>query len=171
MSIYQIVIGERSYRVDISGDELSINGERENADLIALNNAGLYLLRMGSRNVELYIQSCGRRLYEITSEGGRRLIARVERYLGNPIQAVDTRRAGALLAPMSGRVMACHAAPGDQVEQGQVLVTLESMKMQMELRAPAAGRVEKIAVEPGAQVEKGTLLVQVDPQEGESGLS
>jgi biotin carboxyl carrier protein len=48
------------------------------------------------------------------------------------------------------------------VEKGQVLVLLESMKMQMQMRAPIAGRVSKVAVQRGAQVEKSTLLVQID---------
>jgi biotin carboxyl carrier protein len=163
MSIYQIVIGNNSYRVDISDRRLLIDGEEEQIHLIPLNNSGLYLLRRGSQTIELQIQTYGKKLYEVTSEGGRRLMAKVERILGNARQAVvEDAHAGDLLAPMCGRVMACHVRVGDTVTQGQALVTVESMKMQMELRAPAAGVVRQVAVLAGAAVEKGEMLVRVE---------
>jgi biotin carboxyl carrier protein len=52
-------------------------------------------------------------------------------------------------------------ADGDQVEKGQVLVVVESMKMQMEFRAPVSGRIEKVAVQANDQVDKGSLMVRV----------
>jgi len=53
---------------------------------------------------------------------------------------------------------------GQQVESGQPLIILESMKMQMQLRAPFPGQVCKVAVASKDQVEKGTLLVQIEAQ-------
>ena len=48
---------------------------------------------------------------------------------------------------------------GEEVEKGQVLVILESMKMQNELKAPRAGKVSRVRVKGGESVEqKQTLL-------------
>jgi biotin carboxyl carrier protein len=50
---------------------------------------------------------------------------------------------------------------GDPVQEGQVLVVLESMKMQMQLRSTSAGTVKTVAVQPDQRVEKGATLVQL----------
>jgi acetyl-CoA/propionyl-CoA carboxylase biotin carboxyl carrier protein len=48
---------------------------------------------------------------------------------------------------------------GQHVEKGQVLLVLESMKMQNELKSPRAGTVGRVRVKPGETVElKQTLL-------------
>lgn len=74
---------------------------------------------------------------------------------------------GALLAPMPGRVTAVDVTPGQRVEQGQRLVTLEAMKMEHGLTAPFDGIVTELPVETGAQVSEGALLVRVEPEGGE----
>jgi biotin carboxyl carrier protein len=50
---------------------------------------------------------------------------------------------------------------GDYVDQGQTLVVLESMKMQMQLRSTICGIVTQVPAKPGQQVTKDTLLVSV----------
>jgi acetyl/propionyl-CoA carboxylase alpha subunit len=44
----------------------------------------------------------------------------------------------------------------------QVIVVVEAMKMENELRAPKAGRVKDVAVESGASVEAGRVLVVIE---------
>ncbi len=64
-----------------------------------------------------------------------------------------------LKAPMPGLVVATPVKDGDKVEKGQVLIVLESMKMQNELKAPRAGAIVRVRVKPGESVEqKQTLL-------------
>ena len=64
-------------------------------------------------------------------------------------------------SPMPGLVVAVPVNEGQAVEKGQVLVILESMKMQNELKAPHAGKVERIKVKPGESVEQRQLLLNV----------
>ena len=47
---------------------------------------------------------------------------------------------------MAGKVVEVRVAPGDEVEEGQVLFVLESMKMQIEVASPAAGVVREVLV-------------------------
>ncbi len=64
-----------------------------------------------------------------------------------------------LKAPMPGLVVVVPVIEGQEVEKGQVLVILESMKMQNELKSPRAGTVARIRVKGGESVEqKQTLL-------------
>ncbi|HEX2193975.1 MAG TPA: acetyl-CoA carboxylase biotin carboxyl carrier protein subunit [Candidatus Limnocylindria bacterium] len=65
-------------------------------------------------------------------------------------------------ASLPGLVVALRASPGDDVEEGAPLVTIEAMKMQNEVRAPRAGRVSHVAVADGQPVATGALLVRIE---------
>ena len=66
-----------------------------------------------------------------------------------------------LSAPMPGSVLLVHAQAGDSVAAGDVLVVLESMKMELQVVAPAAGTVARVAVAAGDRVAGGQLLVEI----------
>ena len=65
-------------------------------------------------------------------------------------------------AEIAGNVWKVEAAVGDRVEEEQVLLILESMKMEIPVEAPCAGIVRAIQVEEGAAVEEGTVLVLIE---------
>jgi propionyl-CoA carboxylase alpha chain len=69
---------------------------------------------------------------------------------------------GSMHAPMPGRVIRVDVEPGDEVEEGKVVVVLEAMKMEHTLRAPHTGTVSEVRCAPGDQVEAGAVLVVVD---------
>ncbi|PKO23039.1 MAG: acetyl-CoA carboxylase biotin carboxyl carrier protein subunit [Chloroflexi bacterium HGW-Chloroflexi-1] len=62
-------------------------------------------------------------------------------------------------APMPGTILSIEAAVGQAVDSGQVLCTLEAMKMKNPIRAIRAGTVATIAVQVGQTVAYGDLLV------------
>jgi acetyl-CoA/propionyl-CoA carboxylase biotin carboxyl carrier protein len=72
-----------------------------------------------------------------------------------------TDRGSALEAPMPGSVLDVRVAAGDRVRAGDVLVVLESMKMELEVVAPEAGIVERLSVATGDRVSGGQLLVAI----------
>jgi acetyl-CoA/propionyl-CoA carboxylase biotin carboxyl carrier protein len=90
---------------------------------------------------------------------GHAFEARVERLLPGGEAAAT----GSLEAPMPGTVLAVHAANGDAVEEGQVLVVLESMKMELQVTAPHAGEVAALEVAVGDRVEPRQTLLAVTP--------
>ena len=71
---------------------------------------------------------------------------------------------GDIVAPMPGRVVQVLVQVGDLVQQGQTVIILESMKMELEIAAPRDGVVKRIPVEPGAQVDKGMRLLELEEQ-------
>ncbi|HMJ36220.1 MAG TPA: biotin carboxylase N-terminal domain-containing protein [Baekduia sp.] len=77
--------------------------------------------------------------------------------------------AGSLEAPMPGTVLLVHVADGDTVAAGDVLLVLESMKMELSITAPHAGTVAGLALAPGDRVALKQPLVAVvapaDPEE------
>jgi len=68
----------------------------------------------------------------------------------------------ALASPMPATVSAVKIKPGDRVVKGDVLVTLEAMKMELPIRAPRDGVVRSVACEPGDLVQPGVPLVLLD---------
>ncbi|HEV2375574.1 MAG TPA: biotin carboxylase N-terminal domain-containing protein [Streptosporangiaceae bacterium] len=69
--------------------------------------------------------------------------------------------AGGLLAPMPGTVLTVQVAAGDVVEAGQLLMTVEAMKMEHRITAPGAGVVGEVLASPGDQVAAGDLLAVI----------
>ncbi|NAW92075.1 MULTISPECIES: sodium-extruding oxaloacetate decarboxylase subunit alpha [unclassified Vibrio] len=64
-----------------------------------------------------------------------------------------------LAAPLSGNIWKIHAAAGDEVAEGDVLLILEAMKMETEIRAPRAGVISVIEVNEGDAVQVGDALL------------
>ncbi|WWM72388.1 sodium-extruding oxaloacetate decarboxylase subunit alpha [Vibrio cholerae] len=64
-----------------------------------------------------------------------------------------------LAAPLSGNIWKIHASAGDEVEEGDVLLILEAMKMETEIRAPRAGVISAIEVNEGDAVQVGDALL------------
>ncbi|OXX69934.1 sodium-extruding oxaloacetate decarboxylase subunit alpha [Vibrio sp. V03_P4A6T147] len=64
-----------------------------------------------------------------------------------------------LAAPLSGNIWKIHAAAGDEVAEGDVLLILEAMKMETEIRAPRAGVISVIEVNEGDAVQVGEALL------------
>ncbi len=70
---------------------------------------------------------------------------------------------GDVRSPMPGAVVVVHVADGDRVEEGQVLLVVEAMKMEHALAAPHAGTVSGLGVRSGSQVAVDQLLASVLP--------
>ncbi|EPA0436942.1 sodium-extruding oxaloacetate decarboxylase subunit alpha [Vibrio cholerae] len=64
-----------------------------------------------------------------------------------------------LAAPLSGNIWKIHASAGDEVAEGDVLLILEAMKMETEIRAPRAGVISAIEVNEGDAVQVGDALL------------
>lgn len=71
--------------------------------------------------------------------------------------------AGSLHSPMPGRIIRVAAGEGDHVDDGQVLVVLEAMKMEHSIKSPYAGTVRRVVFAAGDQVEADAVLVVVEP--------
>jgi geranyl-CoA carboxylase alpha subunit len=78
-----------------------------------------------------------------------------------PAERKDPAGAGAVRAPMAGRIVKVVAEPGLMVSKGDLLVILEAMKMEHELRASAEGVVDAVTIKPGDQVAIRQVLVTI----------
>jgi acetyl-CoA carboxylase biotin carboxyl carrier protein len=65
-------------------------------------------------------------------------------------------------AHITGTVWKIEVAMGDQVEEGDTVVILESMKMEMPVEAEEPGMVAQIRCEEGQSVQEGDVLVVLE---------
>ncbi len=78
-----------------------------------------------------------------------------------PPRKVEEGNATHVGAPMPGTVASVAVVPGRKVARGELLLTLEAMKMETAVRAPAAGEVTEVLVRAGQAVEARDLLLIV----------
>jgi geranyl-CoA carboxylase alpha subunit len=76
-----------------------------------------------------------------------------------PAEPKGSGGANAVRAPMAGRIIKVTTEPGQTVAKNQILVILEAMKMEHELKAAADGVVDTVSVKPGDQVAIRQTLV------------
>lgn len=67
-----------------------------------------------------------------------------------------------ITAPLPGKILKVVVSPGMKVKRGDLLLTIEAMKMENELFAASDGTVKEVYVTPGQTVEVGEKLVSIE---------
>ena len=67
-----------------------------------------------------------------------------------------------ITAKVPGKIIKVLVKPGDQVNANQTVLTMESMKMEIEVKSPVAGRVADVRVKPGEFVNTGDVLIVLE---------
>lgn len=65
-------------------------------------------------------------------------------------------------APMAGSIKEVLVANGDEVREGQEILVLESMKMEIPVESPATGTVAETLVAPPQQISEGQVLLRIE---------
>jgi acetyl-CoA carboxylase biotin carboxyl carrier protein len=65
-------------------------------------------------------------------------------------------------APMVGKILKIEKNVGDQVEEDEVVVVMEAMKMEIPIVAPTSGVLKEIKVSPGQAVEAEEVLAVIE---------
>jgi acetyl/propionyl-CoA carboxylase alpha subunit len=162
---YISTIEDREYVIEIlDRDHVIVNGVSHQVDFESVSGQPLYSLLLDGHSYEAYVYS---------DDPGWEVLLHGSLY---PVEVVDEREKRLLAAsgkesfqdgelylkaPMPGLVVTISVLEGQTVEKGDVLVILESMKMQNELKAPRAGTISRLRVEVGDRVEQKQTLLSV----------
>ncbi len=74
----------------------------------------------------------------------------------------DKQLASSVEAPMVGKVLKIEKQVGDAVEEDDVIIVMEAMKMEIPVVAPSSGKVKEIKVTARQAVEAGDILAEID---------
>ncbi len=65
-------------------------------------------------------------------------------------------------APMVGKILKVEKKAGDRVEEEEVIIVVEAMKLEIPIVAPVSGVIKEIKVAPGQAVEAEHLLAEIE---------
>ncbi len=77
MSLYTVTIENRIYKVNISGDHCTVNGEEVDARVMPLNRNGLHVLHHGKQAYEVFLSNQEADTYQMLMLGGKRIITQI----------------------------------------------------------------------------------------------
>jgi biotin carboxyl carrier protein len=162
---YVTTIGDTEFTIEIiDKGHISLNGKVMDVDYESISGQPVYSLVIDGKSYEAYVYAGDNewqvlllgQQYPVRVENERE--KRLRSAGGSPLQESGEFQ---LKAPMPGLVIAIPAKEDQQIEKGQVLVILESMKMQNELKSPRTGKVERVKVKVGETVEQRQVLLTV----------
>ncbi|MDT4991806.1 MAG: propionyl-CoA carboxylase alpha chain [Actinoplanes sp.] len=122
-------------------------------------SAGRVVLDVNGIRLSFHVHRVGEASYVDSPEGSVTL-RELSRF---PLPSLDPTE-GSLIAPLPGAVRRVLVVPGQRVRAGELLLTLEAMKLEHPVHAPSAGVVASLPVHPGAEVDTGELLAVLDPE-------
>lgn len=166
MTKYITTIGEKEFEVEILGNnQVNLDGVVYHVDFESISGQPVYTMLVDGKSYEAHIfqdedawQVLLRgTLYSATVEDERERRLRAAAGVGE-----GTGGEYILKAPMPGLVVQVPVTEGDEIIKGDVLVILESMKMQNELKSPREGVVRRVQVQEGDSVEQRETMVVLE---------
>jgi acetyl/propionyl-CoA carboxylase alpha subunit len=166
---YLMRLGDTPREVEVEegpkGLRVRVNDRWHTISLKQIGHTGLFSLILDNCPHEFFAEErsggfdivIGSRAYSVLLEGRERRTAPL------PAKAQAAETAGAadwlVLSPMMGIVKEIYASMGDFVKEGDILMVIEAMKMNNDLKARRSGRVQRVYVSPGERVEQGRALL------------
>ncbi|HRJ56325.1 MAG TPA: biotin/lipoyl-binding protein [Anaerolineales bacterium] len=162
---YVTTVDGKEFEIEVLGDRhIRIGGRTIEVDFESVSGQPVYSLILDGKSYESYV-------YEADNDWqvllhGRQFQVKVEDEREKRLRAAaggGVAEGGEfhLKAPMPGLVVAVPVTEGQEVKKGQVLVILESMKMQNELKSPRDGVIDRIKVKAGESVEQKQTLLNI----------
>ncbi len=72
-----------------------------------------------------------------------------------------TTTTGLVSSAIPGKIVSVLVSEGEKVDSGSVVIVLEAMKMQNEIKAGIDGKIEKIMCKPGERIEANVPLIEI----------
>ncbi len=165
---YITTVDEREFTVEILDERhVIVDGVAYTVNFESVSGQPVFSLLVDGKSYEAYVYA---------DDGDWEVLLRGTLYPATVVDEREQRLRAAfgsgpaqsgefyLKAPMPGLVVDVPVEDGQAVEEGDVLLILESMKMQNELKAPRDGTVARIRVEIGDSVERRQTLLSVVSQ-------
>lgn len=164
---YRLKLGEQDVQAEVEdaadGARVGIDGSWHEVSIEQIGDSAQYSLILDGRPYRLFAEQTPHGYYLVVN--GRSYSVTTQRTAARGPAPSDIAVAPTadgewvLSSPMAGVVQKIFVSLNDNVEAGDVLMIIEGMKMQNELRARHGGQVKAIYVSTGQQVDKGTPLL------------
>lgn len=163
---YRLRLGDEQHEIEVEpasggGWRVKIGDTIRTISLERINEGARYSAIVDGRPCDVFAEE-GPTDYHIRVDGTRVVVGTQTGGKGRGGGSdfdVDAGGEWVLKSPMAGVVREIRVSADDEVEEGQVLVVVEAMKMQNELHARRAGQVKAVYVSVGQRVDQGTPLL------------
>ena len=125
-------------KVIVDGTEFDVDIEMDD---------GIWTATVEGRTFKIEVPDSGPVVKKKRSQGGKK------------------KKSGTVSANIPGKIVTIEVNEGDVVEEGQVILILEAMKMQNEIQAPISGTVSSVTCEEGQSIEANVPLVVIEPND------
>lgn len=125
-------------KVIVDGTEFDVDIEMD---------GGIWTATVEGRTFKIEVPDSGPVVKKKRSQGGKK------------------KKSGTVSANIPGKIVTIEVNEGDVVEEGQVILILEAMKMQNEIQAPISGTVSSVTCEEGQSIEANVPLVVIEPND------
>ncbi len=164
---YTTTVNDKTFLIEINDDQhVTVNGVTYQVDCESVNSQTVYSLVIDGHSYEAFVSE-GEAApdWEVLIRGALYAV-RVEDERAQRLRAAGGAHSHVtgeynLKAPMPGLIVGVPVGEGQSVQKGDILVILESMKMQNELKSQRAGTVTRVRVKPGESVEQNQVLMTV----------
>ena len=162
---WHVRIGGATHLVDVSEEDLLVDGEHLNIGLEYTPGDRLVVADIEGKELAVKVSKT-RTGFKLTTRGASHtaicLPAYVAPLAAYMIEKVPPDLSRFLLCPMPGLVTAIHVAAGDKVEAGQPLAVVEAMKMENILRAEKAGVVKSVNAAAGESLAVDAVILEME---------
>jgi biotin carboxyl carrier protein len=169
-----VKIGGRSYEVEVRGDTVVVDGH--DYPVKVRDENGYSTVTAGGVPYRVELPAAADRASGMSVQVDyRQFVLEYEGRIGGGPAPRERKAAsgtngsaaaasvkGGVAAQIAGRVLGVRVKVGDTVAKGDVLLLLEAMKMENEIKAPTDGIVKDIPVKEGDRVSEGQVLVVVE---------
>jgi biotin carboxyl carrier protein len=166
---YKVTTGDHDFEIEIERDHLvRVNGKPVYVDFEQIGGLPAYSLSTDEAGYVVFVEEKPG-AYKVEVQGKVFPVSVEQQRPQLPPRAEGTSAEPqdhyCLTAPLAGHIASLAVTPGDRVKAGQTVVTVESMKMQMELKAPMPAIVEEIHVQPGQDVRQDEELMTLQREQ------
>ena len=153
--------GDQLFNLEVFNDFVEVQGERVQVEWLE-GETGDWRLEIDGQPVRVRWATRGRHIW--LHMAGRSF--HFEKAAGSGGSGAAGGSADRILrAPMPGQVREVYVEAGVAVEEGQELLLLEAMKMEIRVQAPRAAQVATVNVGAGDTVDKDQVLVELDGED------
>ncbi len=164
---YVSMIGDNEFIVNIQGpNEVTVNDQVRSVQMESIDGESLFSLLVGTRSYDVFAEREGDDFVVIVE--GERFLVQVGQERTRPKREESGPPAAGLVpvkSPLSGVVIEMLVAQGQAINTGDVVATLEAMKMENAIRATRAGIVRDIQVDAGQTVKTDEVILYIDSPE------
>ncbi len=162
---YITTIGDQQFTIDINrDDQVTVDGQVIDVDMQQMRDTTMHSVIINGQSYDVrmnegdgvYVAQLRGQVFEVTVEDEHtRRLAGLKSGLGVVVGEAIIK------APMPGVVVDILVSPGQTVAKGDIVLILESMKMQNEFKSPQAGTVHTLRVAAGDKVEQNAVLLTI----------